>query len=116
MTSPELTAGPALDARIAETMGWTHLRIGNDRGDWVGAPYPEAKDLVHVPAYTTTGNGLLLMMEWMRAKPRGNTVELSLSHHGWANCIIRWLGIYIQADTPNLAVAAALLAAVEASE
>jgi len=115
----DLQPGPEADALVATAMGWTWQEPSPDGwdGHWVT---PDGEIAEHPPAYTTTGNGMLAMMEWVDAKrwaidlmgPDGE------ARH-WQCCLYageagrQYIG---RADTAPLAVAKALLAAVKEAD
>ena len=126
----DLQPGPAADALVAEAMGWTSLGQGDN---WTStcstSDPPELANKMYgrhpsgcvcmIPAYTTTGNGMLAMLEWAG---RQDWWELRMLYDSRCNppwrCEIdiddrREVGE--MADTAPMAVAKALLAATEHS-
>jgi len=66
----DLPPGPKLDALVAEAMGWEwkHSFTGKL---WRGPGKRRAGDWkTHPPAFSTTGDGMLAMMEWVTATER----------------------------------------------
>ena len=70
MSQTDLPPSPELDALVAKAMGQDVRRVPDDRGGLEWEMRDPGGDWVAVPAYSTTGNGMLAMLEWMRAKPR----------------------------------------------
>ena len=112
----KLQPGPEADARVAEAMGWTDVRPSDnpDCGDRLIGKC--GRGYGFIPPYTTTGDGLLAMLEWgARNFPRwylrhpGSFYEASFVAENE-------MDYYAWAATPNLAVAEALLAAVDEKE
>ena len=110
----DLQPGPEADALVAEAMGWTRVRhVGVDIS-FSGMP-PNDVGPQFIPAYTTTGDGMLEMLDWMRGAPREWTVINTHRKH-WTECRIPWRAVQEQSDTAPLAVAKALLAACEEAD
>ena len=117
----DLAPGPAGDARIAEAMGNVTRCV---RQDELGTPIPEMRpagcshqlDWAPIPAYTTNGNGLLAMLIFLRDPERDWETNMDMTCS--TVCIeVHGAGFdaiaHAAADTINLAVGEALLAAVE---
>lgn len=142
MTDTPLQPGPEGDALVAKAMGRTVIRADDwDVSDHEGlhaamdaAGYPclvlwsnQLSEYVsHIGisrediAYTTSGDGMLEMLEWMWAKPREWEVTLSgLRYDSEGMRIVTVFApdrsqlAHIEAERLELAVAAALLAACE---
>lgn len=119
MTDTKLQPGPEADARIARAMGWTDT-FAAQCGCWYGTDHSQGMAVANckIPAYSTTGDGLLAMLEWMQRKPREWEVTLSPVHYGKTPGVV--VGVFSPTwdklahavePTLNLAVAAALRAA-----
>ena len=117
MADTNLPPGPELDALVAEAMGWT--RTGHGIMPWA---MPNG-DLRQRPIpYSTSGNGMLAMLEWMRAKPRQWYVVLyspAQGEEGDWDCEVeagRIAYCYPGATAPHAVALALLEAAVEAAK
>ena len=116
----DLQPGPEADALVATAMGWTWQEPSPDGwdGHWVT---PDGEIPEHPPAYTTSGDGMLEMLEWIAGKRWAVEVEMKRYDGKWYARVCPSitgdaLGGYAIAGTAPLAVAKALLAAKETGE
>ena len=111
----DLPPGPELDALVAEAMGRETRFVYSRRrarmvwemvyGDGVWRP---------LPAYSTSGNGMLAMLEWVRAQDRrtvGRFVNAMANQANAAGMNLSWWFLVV-GGTPH-AVAWGVLAAVK---
>ena len=107
-----LPPGPELDALVAEAMGWT--RTGHGIMPWA---MPNG-DLRQRPIpYSSSGNGMLAMREWLNGEPRGYVVTVMTNgFSGYAH--IGGLGTVVEAQGKHgpHSLALALLAAEKAEK
>ena len=110
--------GPELDALVAQAMGWTRFPYelpGNIGVAWCPpGKRPHVSTAQKLPAYSTTGDGMLKMLGWLRDQP-DKTLNLFIAivrqwSSGMGYAVDWWL--LMVADLPH-AVALALLDTVE---
>ena len=109
MADTNLPPGPKLDALVAEAMGWT--RTGHPIMPWA----MPSGDLRQRPIpYSTTGNGMLAMLEWMRAK--GWFINLNYWPDGATTRVyVAGTSILLARTSENAAPHAVALALLEAA-
>lgn len=107
-TTTQIEAGRELDALVAvEVMGWTRLSIRNPL-------WHSPSDLVwraELPAFSTTGDGMLAVLEQMRALGWEFAVYCDPGEAGWSVTIG---GALLSRDTLPHAACLAALEAVRA--
>ncbi len=113
VTSTE-TDTAALDARLAgELFGWTHVEAGSHSYAFCGVALDDS-ECSPIPAYATTGDGMLMVLEAMRARGYLCWTEND-ARHWMAEFAKRWppLGKTKHLTSLPLAVAQAALSAIE---
>ena len=118
MSETNLPPGTELDALVAKAMGQDVRRVPDGRGGLEWEMRDPGGDWVAVPAYSTAGNGMLAMLEWMRAK--GWFINLHYWPDGATTRVyVAGTSILLARTSENAAphaVALALLAAAKAEK
>lgn len=71
-----------IDAKVAERLGWTTVRYSKFLRDWVGIkPGQEQVLPLPLPHFSTTGDGMLLLIE--EARKQGIYLDPSHYPEGW---------------------------------
>ena len=102
--------GTELDALVAKAMGQDVRRVPDGRGGLEWEMRDPGGDWVAVPAYSTAGNGMLAMLEWMRAQ------AFSARFFATTNGALVSRRMQRNSKSRPHAVALALLAAVKAEK